>query len=108
MQESLKVFHNLMRWNNVNSDKFLKELWSVLNKEVVKLNTFVLEGPRNAGKSLLLRSFSLIPRFVGEVVLSEGSAFNWQNCTNKSLNLFEEPRIGPATVQHFKLIAKGA
>ena len=45
---------------------------------------------------------------MSERCLSEGSAFNWQNCTNKSLNLFEEPRIGPATVEHFKLIAEGA
>ena len=73
INESINVFNSLMSWNSIDTVQFLDNLWAVLNKEVVKLNTFVLEGPRNAGKSLLLRSLCLIPRFVGEVVLSEGS-----------------------------------
>ena len=108
VQSSILVLDDILNWNKIDNKKFLQDLWNVLNKEMVKLNTFVLEGPCNAGKSLLIWSIAQISRFVGEVVLSEGSSFNWQNCCNNSLNIFEEPRIGPATVKHFKLIAEGA
>ena len=88
VQESIEVFKDIMKFNSIDQEEFLHKLDEVLNKKRVKLNTFVLEGPKNVRKSMVTRSIAAIPKFVGEVVLSEGSAFNWQNCTKKSLNIF--------------------
>jgi hypothetical protein len=67
-----------------------------------------LQGELNSGKSLFLCCLIPLVRFHGEVQVSDGSAFNYQNCVGKSLNIFEEPRIGPSQVEHFKLIMEGA
>lgn len=108
-QQSLEIFDKWLKQQNFDKSQFLDDLYKVLERKLPKINTFVLHGPPNSGKSFILRS--LIPHYsyFGEV-RGGGSnyTFLWQDCIDTGLIFIEEPMISPEVAEQFKLVMEGA
>lgn len=98
-----RKLHNVYRlnYNDVNN------IFNVLTQNDPKINTLILYGPSNAGKSLLARS--LLNRFSpGSIQRDGGTNVHWlENTLYKSFILWEEPIINCDTKEDVKLIMGG-
>lgn len=56
LQQSVEVIEKILLLSSINIEEFLKHLTSVLDKTSGKRNTFIIKGPTNGGKTLLMNS----------------------------------------------------
>lgn len=93
--------------NKLDMIEFFAWLQIIRNKQIKKINTLVIQGPTNAGKSLITRCIleplkpELIPRE------NDNSQFKMDQLPNSTAVLFEEPVITPNNVGTWKLIMEG-
>lgn len=87
---------------------FVKAFFDVLTRKKPKINTVVLMGRPNSGKSWAVRS--LIPLYPqwGEVRGSGSYNFMWEGCLDKAVIICEEPMFETATIEHAKQVLEGA
>lgn len=106
-ETSLRIFKHWCSHQNIAQDKFVTELWEVLTGQRPKINSFVLEGPPNAGKSYILRTLRHISHAFGEIHAGDTNAFQFSNCINVNLIYIDEPRISPEIAEQMKLVLEG-
>ncbi len=93
--------------NKINFSYFCAWMIIVMDKHIHKVNTLILSGNPNTGKSMLLNLFTngLVKAFVTRT--GDATQFHLQNCLDKRILLFEEPRITPVSVDDMKLLLGG-
>ena len=107
LDTSLDIFNNWIHHHSLDKEKFLTELYDVLTQRRSKINSFVLQGPSNAGKSYILRTLRYISVAYGEIHAGDNNAFQFQNCINTNLIYIDEPRISPEIAEQMKLVLEG-
>ena len=107
-------FHNTCDWieylfksNNINLQEFLAWNSIIKNMRYMKINTLVLQGPTNAGKSLI--ADTLVSLCKPEEISRErdNSGFHLDQLPEASAVIFEEPCITPTNVSTWKLLFEG-
>ena len=107
-------FHNTCDWieylfksNNINLQEFLAWNSIIKNMRYMKINTLVLQGPTNAGKSLI--ADTLVSLCKPEEISRErdNSGFHLDQLPEASAVIFEEPCITPTNVGTWKLLFEG-
>lgn len=107
--QSMDIFKEWCTHQNINQEKFVRDIFDVLTKKRPKFNTFAIQGPPNAGKSFILRSLLPWYRWWGEVRLDcQGYSFAFQNAVDTGIIMVDEPVISPVLVEQFKMIMEGA
>ena len=53
----------ILNWNSISMDNSTMDITNIIDKKFPKINSLWLQGPSNAGKSLLLNSIALSTRF---------------------------------------------
>lgn len=107
--ESVKLFSRWCEFQSIDEAGFMQELFDVLMCKVPKLNSFVIQGAPNAGKSFILRSLLPWYRWWGEIRLdTQGYAFAFENAVDVGVIFIEEPVITPIAVEQMKMIMEGA
>lgn len=100
----------LYRWcDNQGIDiwEFTEKLMRVLDKRENKINTFVLHGESNSGKTMMMKS--VFDAFRLKAIVTNGASvgFTWQNATEKRVILNEEVLIAPTQTEEYKQIMAG-
>lgn len=108
LPKSLQLFDRWILEQGFIKEEFLNDLFNVLQCNEPKLNTFVLQGEPNSGKSLILRSLAPIFMTYGEPRSDASYAFAWMDCIDKKLILWEEPLITDKSIEQLKLVLEGA
>ncbi|EUB54064.1 Non-capsid protein NS-1 [Echinococcus granulosus] len=105
--ESIQWLEDMFLANEIALVDFAITLRIIMNCEDEKINTLVLYGPTNTGKSLICK---LTTTFLehGSVMRRQGaSAFAYENLLNRKVALMEEPGICAANQQDLKQILGG-
>ncbi|KAK8388550.1 hypothetical protein O3P69_020497 [Scylla paramamosain] len=107
-EENVDWLYNLFAANNIDVSEFFAWFIIIGDKKLQKINTFVIKGPTGTGKTLTLATLlnklntGTITRF------ADTNQFHLQNLLSRNFALFEEPRIGVATVDEYKLLLEGS
>lgn len=93
--------------NDIDMEKFKKDVKMIMEQRHNKINTLVLQGGSNTGKSLIAKL--IVGGYnVGTVArTSESNNFIFQNLLGKTVGLMEEPFITKITVNDFKQLLGG-
>lgn len=105
--EQVRWWFNYFAGQGIDALEFLMSVVDIINMKDFKVNTLVLIGKSNAGKSLLIRC--LLDQYNTAYVTRSGenNQFHFQNLLNKNIGIFEEPRIHPNNVDDYKLLFGG-
>ncbi|VUZ56641.1 unnamed protein product, partial [Hymenolepis diminuta] len=98
---------NLFDANGIIPSEFINKLDRVMNRNDSKINSIVLYGPTNTGKSLLCK---IMTEFLltGTIIRrSENSNFAYENLLDRSVAILEEPKINAANVNDMKQLLGG-
>ena len=113
-EEIEDTFHDAVNWieylfaeNEINLPEFLAWNSIIKNMRYMKINTLVLQGPTNAGKSLI--ADTLVSLCKPEEISRErdNSGFHLDQLPEASAVIFEEPCITPTNVGTWKLLFEG-
>ncbi|MPC58933.1 Non-structural protein NS1 [Portunus trituberculatus] len=94
--------------NEIDITEFFAWFTVIADKKLNKVNTFILQGPTGTGKTLTL---STLLKCLNTGTITRGNdnnQFHLQNLLSRNYALFEEPRIGVATVDEYKLLLEGS
>lgn len=92
----------------IDKQQFISDILNVMDKCKRKLNTLVLKGEPNSGKTFIAKSIQKACIFYGEV--SQGTAgysFMWQDCINKRVIIINEPFFDICMIEQLKVILEG-
>jgi hypothetical protein len=105
--QATKWIEDLFILNNINMIEFLAWNEIIKTQRYMKVNSMVLEGYTNAGKSLIIDN--LIGLCQPEEIPRErdNSGFHLDQLPSASCVLFEEPIITPTNVGTWKLLLEG-
>jgi hypothetical protein len=99
---------NLIEYNDINISNFFSKFILIHSMDITKINTFVLRGQTNTGKSLLL---SLLLEDTKPTRISrekDRSNFHLDQLPNSTAVIFEEPIIDQTTIGTWKLLLEGS
>lgn len=102
---SLRLFHLILRKQNIDIATFVNDLWSIISKKYPKKNLFVLQGVPDSGKSTTARS--VVDVFQHSATVQGTASFPFMSLVNVEIELIEEPNMTMETLQTFKKIAEG-
>ncbi len=105
--ENVEWLEMLLQENNIPVVNFLTWFIMIIDKKLPKINTFVIKGPPNTGKSMLINL--LLQGYPQARISRQGelTPFYLQNLVSKPIGIFEEPRILPTTADDMKLLFGG-
>ena len=107
-EENVDWLYNMFQVNNISIEEFFAWFIIIGDKKLNKINTFVLKGPTGTGKTLTLSTL-LNKLNTGTITRgADNNQFHLQNLLSRNFALFEEPRIGPSTVDEYKLLLEGS
>jgi hypothetical protein len=107
-QENVRWLSSLFHNNNINISDFFAKFIAIHSTNITKINTFVLEGPTNTGKSLLMNILLSDTKPTRIARERDKSNFHLDQLPNSTSVIFEEPIIDQTTVGTWKLLLEGA
>jgi hypothetical protein len=106
--DNISWLNKLFSINNISVEDFFSKFLAIHSTNITKINTLVLQGPTNTGKSLLaniLLSDTKPTRIARE---RDKSNFHLDQLPNSTSVIFEEPIIDQMTIGTWKLLLEGA
>lgn len=106
--KSANIMEKWCAFQNIEKKQFIRHIVDVMDKNRRKLNTLILQGEPNSGKTFIAKSLQKASLFYGEV--SQGIAgytFMWQDCVNKRLIVINEPYFDNCMIEQLKIILEG-
>lgn len=98
---------SLLTMNNINVVTFLSSFKFVLQNSHPKIHALVLQGPPNAGKTMLVECMTK-PFICGRLsIAGTGSEYYFESLFNTAVNIIEEPFMIPGVIDDFKNILGG-
>jgi hypothetical protein len=107
-QENVRWLSILFNNNNINISDFFAKFIAIHSTNITKINTFVLEGPTNTGKSLIMNILLSDTKPTRIARERDKSNFHLDQMPNSTSVIFEEPIIDQTTVGTWKLLLEGA
>jgi hypothetical protein len=98
---------SLFEANNIDVATFFSH-FLLIHSTITKVNTFILKGPINTGKSLLLNLLLHDTKPTRIARERDKSNFHLDQLPNSTAVIFEEPIIDQTTVGTWKLLLEGA
>ena len=103
--ETATVFLEWCKEQNISSPDLLLKLFLVLDKSFPKLNSLMLQGSSNAGKTYWIKAVLSISDFVGQTIQS--TDFAYQQCIDKLVIQIPELSLTkPEQVEVFKIVCE--
>ena len=96
-EDAMKWLETLFNKNKITPADFYSWFITIVDKSMPKVNTFVIKGRPNTGKSLITNL--LLQDYPQARITRQGelSPFHLSNLVTKTIGIFEEPRILPTT-----------
>ena len=105
--DSVKILRLINQKSGIVPFKLLQAFKGIMNRETAKINTLVLHGESNSGKSLLANSLKAPFPLTAECRAEGNTDFMWQAGLNKMLICLNEPCFEPNKIDQVKLILEG-
>jgi hypothetical protein len=107
-KDNVSWLFKLFSTNNISIPDFFAHFHSIHSLSLTKINTLILQGPTNTGKSLLL-SLLLADTHPTRIARErDKSNFHLDQLPNSTSVIFEEPIIDQTTIGTWKLLLEGA
>lgn len=106
--EGIEWLEYMFKENEIDLIEFMAWNEIIKTKRYMKINSLVLEGYTNAGKTLVVHSLirtTIEPEYIPRE--RDNSGFQFDQLPNANAALFEEPIITPNTVGTWKLLLEG-
>ena len=110
LEDSMVLLDNWFLHNGWDALEFITNLFRVLTKAAEKVNVFLVMGPSNSGKTMmLLQPLSVLVSNVGRIpsLNAASNNFVWQDCLNTNLICIDECVIQPGSFEEAKQIFAG-
>jgi hypothetical protein len=107
LSENVTWLTTLFETNNISIPDFFAHIL-LIHSAITKINTFILKGPTNTGKSLLLNLLLHDTKPTRIARERDKSNFHLDQLPNSTSVIFEEPIIDQTTVGTWKLLLEGA
>jgi len=108
VERSLNMFHRMMEHNCIQPKQFVQDLFDVMEMRLPKINTFFIQGTKNAGKSLLLKSVAescIYSAYCNQFLYQ--NRFSFQDLMFQRVCFVNEVQLDDLTVEVFKGIMEG-
>ncbi|XP_052817762.1 uncharacterized protein LOC128243832 [Mya arenaria] len=106
VQETASLFVHWCREQDIPPERLMLDIYLVLNKTLNKVNTLMLHGRSNAGKTYWANCLTPFPNKVGQTIPS--ADFAYQDCIGKEVIIIPEINLVKAEqVEEFKTITEG-
>lgn len=100
--------HHMEKSESECIQKFIQDLYDVLEKKLPKVNTFYIESPPSAGKNFLLDAVTSWYLNVGQIQnFNKYNNFPLMEAINRRVNVWNEPNIEPAAFDTVKMLLAG-
>lgn len=108
VDESLKWFEQWCEFQKIPIERFALECHEIVNKLRPKINTLLLFGPPNSGKTLIANTIAESLVYYGNIQSMNGNnTFEFQEAKMRRALLMNEPMTTDATVNTLKNIMEG-
>lgn len=105
-ENDARAIHNILRRQNINVAEFDDYFWKWITRQAGKVNTLILQGPSNTGKSVFVRGLVALAR-AGSII-NTSSPFFAEGICGSNIGIWEEPLLTAENAEMFKLISEGA
>lgn len=106
--ESCDLMEQWCIHQKIDPIKFVEDIANCLDRKKRKLNTIILKGEPNSGKTFIAKSLAKACVFFAEVTQAIGGyTFTWQDCVNKRLIIINEPYFDLCMIEKVKVILEG-
>nr|QVW56852.1 MAG: nonstructural protein [Emberiza spodocephala parvoviridae sp.] len=107
-RNSARLMELWCEFQGIDPQQFVYDVIDCLDKKKRKLNTLILKGEPNSGKTFIAKSLQKAVRFYGEVTQGlSGYNFMWQDCVNKRLIVINEPYFDECMIEQLKVVLEG-
>lgn len=105
---SAELVEKWCSFQNIDPQQFVYDMIDCIDKKKRKLNTLILKGQPNSGKTFIAKSMEKACRFFGEITQGTGGYnFMWQDCVNKRLIVINEPYFDDCIIEQLKVVLEG-
>lgn len=101
-----RAIHNILNRQNIHPETWDPFFWKWICRENGKINTLILIGPSNTGKSIFIRGLGQLTQ-AGNII-NTSSAFFAEGICGQNLGIWEEPLLTAENAEMFKIISEGA
>ena len=84
LNKSTQCLDEWFKWQNIDTKEFLTSIENIMEKKINKVNTLLLLGPSNGGKTLIARSICDAFQSVGVCLQGINYSFFLESCMNTS------------------------
>lgn len=113
LEDSTEILNELLLYQ-FDSDTdiikiFLKDLKSIVDREIPKMNTFCLYGPPSSGKNFFIDTLLNVCMNVAQFgsIINRNHKFAYQEAENRRLIYWNEPNYESAEIEQLKTICGG-
>ncbi|PNF30105.1 hypothetical protein B7P43_CG03137 [Cryptotermes secundus] len=107
-QPNVSLLSRLFSSNSISVDTFFAKFLIIHSTNITKINTLVIHGQTNTGKSLLLNLVLSDTKPTTIARERDKSNFHLDQLPNSTAVLFEEPIIDQTTIGTWKLLLEGS
>lgn len=108
-EESYSWLCRILKFNSIDETQFFKAVFDIMDKKLPKINTLLLKGPANAGKTLICESIARACTFYCNIQqFSKGKTFIFMDAVGKRCCMINEPRITDEHAEVLKNVLEGA
>lgn len=106
---SLQALNAWTKYNGISFDTFIRTVVKIMDRQQPKMNTLLILGPSNSGKSIMLkRTLEPIVPFNCQIgAVGSASQFLWQRVAGSRAVFIEECRLDPSHIETAKLVFGG-
>lgn len=102
LEKWLETFFSLNKLNMIN---FLAWFIIIADRKFPKINTFLIRGPTNTGKSVVINTLLKGENFAK--IMRDGKGLILENLLDRNYVLYEEPDVTSKLSNYFKLLFEG-
>lgn len=107
-QKSADLMDDWLKWQGLDPQLFVENIICLMNRNKRKLNTIIMKGPPNSGKTFIAKSIEKACIFYGEINQAiAGYGFMWQDCVNKRVIVINEPCFDNCMIEQLKVVLEG-
>lgn len=105
---SANLMEEWCKFQDIDPWEFATNMVMLMDKKQRKLNTIILRGAPNSGKTFIAKSLMKSCIFYGEICQGlAGYSFMYQDCVNKRVIIINEPFFDNCMIEQLKTVMEG-
>ncbi|KAF8789384.1 Initiator protein NS1 like protein [Argiope bruennichi] len=106
--QSADLMDQWLKFQSLDPQEFCYNFLHLMDHKHRKLNSIILQGAPNSGKTYIAKSLEKACIFYAEVTQAvAGYSFMWMDCINKRLIVINEPFFSNNSIEELKMVLEG-